>query len=206
MRGLYAITPDLPHTAELALRVEQALMGGAACIQYRNKSASRELRLQQARALAGLCRDRGVPFIVNDHPALAAELEADGVHIGSDDGPIAAAKSIAGPAKIVGVSCYNSLLRAEAAQVAGADYVAFGSFFGSPSKVETVAAPLELLREAKARLRVPVVAIGGITARNAGQVIEAGADAIAVISAVFLAPDVREAAQELAALFRGHDE
>lgn len=206
MKGLYAITPDLEDTEALAGRVEQALLGGAKCIQYRNKSASRELRLQQGRALAALCRAHRVPLVVNDDPALAAELEADGVHLGSDDGPIAAAKSTVGSGKIVGVSCYDSRGRAEAAQNAGADYVAFGSFFRSPSKAKTVAAPLELLREAKARLRIPVVAIGGITARNARQVIEAGADAIAVISAVFLAPNVREAAQELAELFRGHDE
>jgi thiamine-phosphate pyrophosphorylase len=206
VKGLYAVTPDLEDTEELANRVERALLGGASWIQYRNKSASPELRLEQGRALVPLCRRYRVPLIVNDDPALAAELGAEGVHIGSEDASIAAARAILAPSRIVGVSCYDSLARAQEAEVAGANYVAFGSFFPSPTKTKTVAASLELLREAKARLSVPVVAIGGINGGNARQVVEAGADAIAVISAVFLVPNVREAARTLAELFKSDGE
>ena len=199
--GLYAVTPDLADTAELAARVAAALAGGAAAIQYRNKIAGAALRHAQAHALARLHALRGGLLIVNDDAALAAEIGADGVHVGEDDASIAAAREIVGPDRLVGVSCYNDLGRARAAVAAGADYVAFGSFFPSPVKPNARRAELELLGSART-LDGPVVAIGGITADNAPSLLDAGADAVAVITAVFEASDVEMAARAIATTCR----
>jgi len=200
LAGLYAVTPDLADTADLVARVEAALTGGAAAIQYRNKTADAALRRAQAVALARVHAARGALFIVNDDAALAAEVGADGVHVGKDDGSIIAAREIVGPDRIIGVSCYNDYARAEAAVATGADYVAFGSFFASTVKPGARRADVALLLRAR-HLGVPVVAIGGITAENAVELERAGADAIAVISAVFDAPDVEAAARAIAAAF-----
>jgi thiamine-phosphate pyrophosphorylase len=197
--GLYAITPDLADTEALATRVSAALAGGASAVQYRNKSAGAALRREQAWALARVHARQGGLFIVNDHPALAAEVGADGVHVGQDDGSIETARAIVGPDRIVGVSCYDDLARAEAAVDQGADYVAFGSFFPSTVKPAARSARLELLERART-LGVPVVAIGGITAQNAPDLVRAGADAVAVISAVFAADDVEGAARRFGRL------
>lgn len=200
--GLYAITPDLADTDELQRRVLAALRGGARVIQYRNKTASPTLRAEQARMLQFLCADSGVPLIINDHAALAAEIGAAGLHLGGEDGPLAAVRAALGPDLLLGSSCYDRIELAEAAIAAGADHIAFGSFFPSTVKPGAVRPPLDLLTRAKARFRVPVVAIGGITLENAPQLIAAGADAIAVISAVFSAPDVEKAAHAFQSLFR----
>jgi thiamine-phosphate pyrophosphorylase len=199
--GLYAVTPDTRDTADLAARVAAAIAGGATAIQYRNKTADGATRRAQAGALAGIAAARGALFIVNDDPALAAAVDADGVHLGEGDGGIDAARALLGPDAIVGVSCYDDGARGEAAVAAGADYVAFGSFFPSAVKPGARRADVALLRRA-AGLAVPVVAIGGITADNAGTLFAAGADAVAVISAVFAAPDaagVERAARRLCA-------
>jgi thiamine-phosphate pyrophosphorylase len=198
--GLYAVTPELLDTADLVARVEAALDGGAGAIQYRHKSAAVALKRSQAEALARITAARGALFIVNDDAALCAEVDADGVHLGEDDAGIAAARGIVGPERIIGASCYNEYARAEAAIAAGADYVAFGSFFPSRVKPDARRADVALLRRAAA-LGVPVVAIGGITADNAGVLVGAGAHALAVISAVFDAPDVTAAARAIAAAF-----
>jgi thiamine-phosphate pyrophosphorylase len=200
-RGLYAVTPDDLDTAALVEKVGAALEGGARVVQYRNKSASSDLRREQARALKRACDARGALLIVNDHAALAREIDASGVHIGGDDGDIAAARAIVGDSKIVGVSCYGRLELARAAERQGADYVAFGSFFPSSVKPNAVRAPIGLLREASSALHVPVVAIGGITADNARALVEAGADALAVITAVFAPVDIAAAARAFAALY-----
>jgi len=186
LRGLYAVTPDLADTADLRARMEAAISGGAAAIQYRAKTADGVLRRAQAGALARAAR--GALFIVNDDAALAAAVGADGVHLGEDDGGIDDARRLLGPERIVGVSCYDDFARAEAAVAAGADYVAFGSFYASGVKPAARRAPLALLERAR-RLGVPVVAIGGITAGNAPELVRAGADALAVITAVFGAAD-----------------
>ena len=199
--GLYAVTPDLADTAELAAKVEAALAGGARVLQYRNKSASAALRLDQAQTLLARCRERRVPLIINDDLDLAIALDADGLHLGSEDGALAAAHSRLDPGKLLGASCYNRLDLALAAARDGADYIAFGGFFQSSVKPGAVPAPLALLREAKQRLALPVVAIGGITPDNAPQLIAAGADGVAVISALFGAPDIRAAARQFDALF-----
>jgi thiamine-phosphate pyrophosphorylase len=200
LHGLYAVTPGLADTAMLVAKVEAALAGGAAMIQYRAKEASRELALDQARRLAALCREQGVPLVVNDSVELAVAANADGVHLGRDDGDPRAARR-AMPQGIVGVSCYADPERARAAAGAGADYVAIGSVFASGTKPGAVRAPLELIARAGELSRLPVVAIGGITPGNASQAIAAGASMVAVIGAVFETPDVRTAAAAFARLF-----
>jgi thiamine-phosphate pyrophosphorylase len=195
--GLYAVTPDLADTADLVARVEAALAGGAGAIQYRSKGATAVLRSTQAEALARISAKRGVLFIVNDDAALCAAVGADGVHLGAADGSAAAARAIVGPERIIGISCYNDFALAEAAVAAGADYVAFGSFFPSSVKPGARRADVALLARA-GMLGVPVVAIGGITAENAGSLERAGAQAVAVISAVFDPPDVEAAARAIA--------
>jgi thiamine-phosphate pyrophosphorylase len=203
IRGLYAVTPDLGDTPELAARVAAAIDGGASAIQYRNKIADGSTRRIQAGALARVQAAHGALLIVNDDAELAAAIGADGVHIGESDASIGAAREIVGPDRLVGVSCYNDFARAEAAVAAGADYVAFGSFFASSVKPDARKAGIELLGRSRG-LGVPVVAIGGIDATNAGELARAGADAVAVISAVFGQPaieDVEAAAQAIARLF-----
>jgi len=198
--GVYALTPECADTARLLRMVEAALKGGAAAVQYREKTGDVALRHEQASELLPLCRRYGVPLIINDDLRLADLADADGVHLGREDAGLREARIILGPKKIVGVSCYQSLELARQAQADGADYVAFGSFHPSPTKPQALRAPIRLLHEA-AELKLPVVAIGGITAENAVELIEAGADAIAVISALFDAPDVEQAARELNRLF-----
>jgi thiamine-phosphate pyrophosphorylase len=202
LRGLYAITPELDDSAALIERVTQALESaprGWAALQYRRKRASREQRMREATELAALCRARKLPFIVNDDLALALACDADGLHLGRDDGSLAAARKALG-GKLLGASCYDDLELARAAIAAGADHVAFGSVFASPTKPAAVRAPLSVFGEAR-RLGVPLVAIGGITLENARQVIDAGADCVAVIADLFEARDVAARAREYARLF-----
>jgi thiamine-phosphate pyrophosphorylase len=200
LAGLYAITPEDPDTSRLVDRVRACLEGGARAVQYRAKSLTPEARRAQGRALATLCRAHGVPLIVNDSVDLALEVDADGVHLGREDGDARAARNRLGD-RIIGVSCYDQPARALRAAAEGADYVAIGSVFPSSTKPGAVRAQLCLLGEARALARLPVVAIGGITASNAGEAIAAGADMVAVISALFDAPDVRAAARDIARLF-----
>ena len=203
LAGLYALTPDLPDTAMLVAKVAAAIAGGAVAIQYRNKRASAALRREQAHALANLCAARGALFIVNDDVDIAHEVDADGVHIGEDDGGIARARAMLGPERLIGVSCYDDWRRAQSAADAGADYVAFGSFFASATKPDARRADPDLLARA-ATLPVPVVAIGGITSANAAVLIEAGAAAVAVIGDVFAHDEIHaieRAAAAIAALF-----
>ena len=200
VNGLYAITPDTEDSEQLIEQVSAALDGGARVLQYRNKGSDPVRRLWQANILASLARSRDALFIVNDDIELARAVQADGVHVGRDDAAIATARATLGPAAIVGASCYNSIELARAAVAAGASYVAFGAVFPSGTKPGAVAAPLELFTQS-ADLGVPRVAIGGITAANAAQVVTAGADAIAVIGGLFDGDDVAERAAALAALF-----
>ena len=186
MRGLYAITPDSADTKELVRKVEALLKAGVAMLQYRSKMISKDKRLLQAKELAPIARGYGAPFIVNDDVDIALAVGANGAHLGAEDGDLAAARGqLAG--RILGASCYDSLAKAKAAVGAGANYVAFGSVFPSPTKPGAVRAPLELFRN---DLGVPLCAIGGITLENAPQLIAAGASLLAVISDVFDAPDV----------------
>lgn len=187
-RGLYLITPDEPDTARLLAKVAPLLGEGVAWLQYRNKAAGAGLRREQAAALQALCAPAGVPLLVNDDVALAMAIGAAGVHLGEDDGDIAAARSLLGPDATLGASCYDQLELARRAVAAGASYVAFGAFFPSTSKATTRRASPALLRDA-AGLGVARVAIGGITPDNAGPLVAAGADLLAVIGGVFDAAD-----------------
>lgn len=193
LRGLYLITPDDHDTARLLARVA-AVIGYATLLQYRNKAADGVLRRMQIDALLPLCRDAGLPLIVNDHWRLAAELGADGAHLGAEDGDLAAARSLLGGGAILGVSCYDDMARAQQAAASGADYLAFGAFFPSPTKPHARRATPQLLRDA-AHLGLTQVAIGGVTPDNAGTLIDAGADLVAVISGVFDAVDPAAAAR-----------
>lgn len=199
--GLYAITPECADTESLVQQVRQALSGGVHLVQYRSKQGDVALRHEQANELLSLCRQFRVPLIINDDIRLADLTGADGVHLGKDDGSVREARLILGPDKIVGVSCYADLQRALDAEAHGANYVAFGSFFPSPTKPGAAAAPLTLLHEAKHSLNIPIVAIGGISADNVIPLIEAGADAVAVISALFDSEDIGAAASRFAVLF-----
>ena len=199
LRGLYAVTPDALDIEPLARKVEQALAGGAVALQYRNKLVARDKRLAQAHRLAALAQGYGVPFIVNDDVEIALAVGANGAHLGRDDADLRASRArLAG--KILGASCYDRLELARAAVAAGADYVAFGAAFASPTKPAAVRAPLSLFGEAKA-LGVPLAAIGGITLENAPQLLAAGADLLAVISDLFDAADIAARARQYARLF-----
>ena len=201
IKGLYAITPECADTAQLLHRVGLALAGGASTVQYRNKGDDVALQHEQATELLELCRSYHVPLIINDNLRLADLVDADGIHLGRDDVSLKEARIILGPDKIIGVSCYNGLEQAQEAEAQGADYVAFGSFFPSPTKPAAVQAPIALLELAKQTLTVPIVAIGGITLDNAATLVAAGADALAVITAVFEAADIKAAAQNFSNLF-----
>lgn len=192
LRGLYAITPQ---GNDVLAKVRLALEGGVALLQYRGKPGSRA----EAAAILRLAGEFGVPVIVNDDIELAIEVGAAGAHLGREDGDWRSARKRLG-AMLLGVSCYDDLELARRGVDAGADYVAFGSIFPSPTKPNAVRAPLDLFREAKA-LRVPLAAIGGITLANAPQLIAAGADLLAVISDLFDAPDIRRRARDYGRLF-----
>ena len=204
LRGLYAITPQEQDTEVLARKVAASLAGGAAIVQYRAKDLPEPVRLEQAKRLATLCRAHGVPLIVNDDVDLATAAGADGVHLGRDDGDIARVRAAIGRG-LLGVSCYDQPERARTAARLGADYVAIGSVFPSSTKPGAVHAPLALLDEARRSSGLPVVAIGGITAANAGLAVQAGADMVAVISAVFDAADIEGAARAIARAFEPGD-
>ena len=202
IKGLYAVTPDIADTDLLIKKVEAALQGGVNVLQYRNKQANHKLQTQQARAILPLCRQYNVPLIINDSVKLCLTLDADGVHLGADDGNLADVRARLGESKILGASCYNRFDLAIAAQYQGANYVAFGACFASNTKPNAPVANLSLFSQARAELSVPSVAIGGINLQNANQVIQARADAIAVIQAIFAADDVRLATQQFSQLFK----
>jgi thiamine-phosphate pyrophosphorylase len=191
-RGLYAITPERLDFDQ----VRRALDGGIALLQYRAKPPQADA----ASRLVALGREYGVAVIVNDGLELAMATGADGVHLGRDDGDVAAARAQL-KGKLLGASCYNSLEAAAAAVRAGADYVAFGSMFTSSTKPGAVRAGLSLFKDARA-LGVPLCAIGGITLQNAPQLVEAGADLLAVITDLFDAPDISARARDYARLFQ----
>ncbi|MDS4027882.1 MAG: thiamine phosphate synthase [Candidatus Contendobacter sp.] len=201
-RGLYAITDALLIPDDrLIVAVEQAILGGARLIQYRDKSHDAARQLTQATALNALCQRYAIPLIVNDDVELAVQVGAAGVHIGKDDPVLAIARARLGQQAIIGVSCYDRLDLALEAVRAGADYVAFGAFFPSPTKPTEVRASIALLRKARAALSVPIVTIGGITPDNAPLLLDVGADALAVVSGVFGQPDIQAAARRYANLF-----
>src|SRR5574338_1006090 len=189
LRGLYLVTPDWIDTPRLTAAVAAALTGRPTLLQYRNKLADPVTRREQAELVLALCRTAGVPMIVNDSLELALAIGAEGLHLGRDDGDPAAARAALGPGRLLGVSCYAEFARARAVRAAGADYVAFGALFPSPTKPAAARAALDLLTRARAELDCPVAGIGGITLGNAPLAVAAGADLLAVVSDVFAAPD-----------------
>jgi thiamine-phosphate pyrophosphorylase len=201
LAGLYAITPDEADDARLLAMAEAALTGGVRILQYRDKTSAAAGRQRRAAALAALCRSHGTRLIINDDLALALAVDADGVHLGGDDGDLAAARRALPAGQLLGASCYADLERAQAAQAAGADYVAFGAVCPSPTKPDAIRAPLELFARARAELTVPACAIGGITLAEAPRIVAAGAAMLAVITDLFAAPDIAERAAAYQHLF-----
>jgi thiamine-phosphate pyrophosphorylase len=188
LRGLYAITDAvLIPRDRFAATVEAAVRNGATMVQLREKDIPPEEVARLGKELLAVTRKYGALLIVNDHPSVALEIGADGVHVGRDDPPVAAARAMLGPDIIIGASCYGDVDKAVEAEQAGADYVAFGTPFPSPTKMKRTDISLDIF--------------GGINIHNAAQVIGAGADGIAVVSGIFAAPDVGAAAQALARLF-----
>jgi len=199
LHGLYAITSP---TQNLVAAVSDAIRGGAQVIQYRDKHSTPTERLNQANQLVQLCQSHQVPLIINDDLELAAKVDADGVHLGKDDTDIKSTRKRLGTDAIIGVSCYNQLDLAISAQEQGADYVAFGSFFPSTTKPNAIRANLDLLLKAREAIKIPIVAIGGITPENGPALIASGADMLAVISGLFQQPDIIQATMNYANLFQ----
>lgn len=200
LSGLYLIT-DPCWGNQLIGKVKAALQGGCRLVQYRNKGASETQAEIESRALLTLCHRYQVPLLVNDNPALAARINADGVHIGQEDCDYKSAREQLGPHKIIGVTCHDQLPLAQQAQEKGANYVAFGRFFSSVTKPEADHAPRSLLRDAKQQLHIPVVAIGGITLDNAPSIINLGADMLAVSHSLLSAEDCDQQARAFAHCF-----
>jgi len=191
IKGLYAITPDMADLNTLIHKTQLAIEGGASMVQYRSKIQDRDVKMQQCAAILRLCREYAVPCI----------LKADGVHLGENDDNIAEVRLILGEDAIIGSSCYDQLSRAKQAQKEGANYVAFGAIFPTPTKPSAPRASLELLSEAKREIHIPIVAIGGITVNNAHDVIETGIDAIAVIKSLYEAKSIKETAETFLKMF-----
>ncbi len=200
LQGLYPVTNPLLQQ-NLPAAVRKTLQGGARLIQYRDKGQDRTRRLNEALQLKQLCCEHGALLIINDDIQLAKEVNADGVHLGANDPEIAEARHCLGDKKIIGISCYNQLPLAVAAQQQGAHYVAFGSFYLSSVKPDAVKADIHLLSNARQQLNIPIVAIGGITLQNAPDLITAGADMLAVINGVFAQKAIQSTTQKFNALY-----
>lgn len=203
LKGLYVITDKklIPRDRFIET-VEKAIRGGAKIIQLREKDTPEEEIIRLGKELLKITRRYGIPLIINDSPKLAMEIGADGVHLGKDDTEISEARKILGGEAIIGVSCYGDIERGLQAEKEGADYLAFGTPFFTPTKPDRKTTPFEILKEAKRRIKtIPIFAIGGITKGNAKSVLETGVDGIAVITAVFSSPNPEEAARNLADFF-----
>ena len=190
IKGLYAITDTANLSSELMLtRTEEILRAGAKLLQYRNKQANENTRIAEAEQLLDLCRKYSVPLIINDDISLAVQIGADGVHLGKTDSSVANARERLGNKAMVGCSCYNDLNRAQLVSKSGADYIAFGAFFPSPTKPGAAHATSDIIQAAKQKFDLPVVAIGGITPENGQSLIAAGADMLAVIGGLYASND-----------------
>jgi thiamine-phosphate pyrophosphorylase len=185
LKGLYVITDEyLTPDETVHAYIEEALKAGASIVQYRNKTKSDDEVEKICRTLQSMCSQYNVPFIIDDRPHLATKIHADGIHIGKDDMPIKEARKIF-PKGIIGVSCYGSIRKAKEAQEEGADYVAFGSFFASPTKPHSGIISMNVLHKAKEAVDIPVCAIGGISQTNIGEITATQTDMISVVSAAF---------------------
>ncbi len=201
MKGLYLVTPDWDDTERLLAVSEQGIRGGASLLQYRHKTASPDLRSEQAAALLILCRRFNVPLIINDHLELCESIDADGIHVGGTDASVASMRARLGVSKIVGASCYGDLQLARDAQASGASYVAFGGFYPSRVKKYAVTTKPDIINRALEELKVPLCVIGGMTAENSRELIAHGAHMVAAISSVYAANDPRLAALEFSKMF-----
>ncbi len=202
MQGLYVITDsNLISEINFIKSIEQAIIGGAKIIQYRNKNNQSHKYIDLAIALKDLCQQYKIPLIINDDIQLAKQIEADGVHLGKDDLKLSMARNILGNDAIIGISCYNKISLAQQAIASGANYIAFGSFFSSSTKPQATPCNIDILRQARKTFTCPIVAIGGITPNNGSELITAGADCLAVIHGVFGQPDITSAAQKYSQLF-----
>jgi len=200
-KGLYAITPNITKTDLLLEKVEQALQGGIALLQYRDKISNPEEALLRANAIHQLCLKYKVPLIINDDPTLALACQAEGVHLGQSDTSIQQARQLLGKNVLIGVTCHHTLSLAISAEQQGADYVAFGRFFNSATKPGAPLATIKTLSDAKAILSIPIVAIGGIQHSNAKPLINNGADYLAVVEQIFSADNTSENCQRFSTLF-----
>lgn len=198
--GLYLVTAPLRPPDRLATTVAAALKGGASLVQLREKTASPDEKLAAARAVREVCRTHGVPFLVNDDPEFARRVDADGVHVGRGDPSPRIARALLGPKALVGVTVYGKPGEEEAAESAGADYLGVGPFFPSLTKPDEPELPLHVLDQVVHRARLPVFAIGGVTADNAGLLARHGVAGVAVVSAIMEARDPRASAE---AILRG---
>ncbi|RIY42184.1 thiamine phosphate synthase [Neopusillimonas maritima] len=200
-RGLYGITPEWTDFEKLVDAVEQAAEGGMTALQWRQKSLTGHEAVDKAGRLREICKRQGVVFIVNDSIDLALAVDADGVHLGREDGDPETARERVGPGKLIGASCYNELARAQQALNMGVDYVAFGAVYPSSVKPHAVKADLDLFQQTRALMAAMpephpgIVAIGGITPENAPPLVQAGATSVAVINGLFEANDIRAQAQ-----------
>lgn len=202
MKGLYIVTPDWDDTARMVEVTEKALKGGAEIVQYRHKTATPELRKEQAKALQALCRRYGKPFIINDYVDLCLELDTDGIHVGGTDAPVKKVRAAVGPGKIVGASCYGDIELARKATRDGASYVAFGGFYPSRVKKYPVTTPQNIVSDWKKEMpSMPVCVIGGMNVDNATPLVNLGADMVAVVSGVYFQEDPEKVAGQFAALF-----
>jgi len=199
LRGLYAITDPRLCGDDLLAMAEAALIGGARLLQYRNKQADPVRQRAEAIALADLCRQHDALFLVNDNPQLALTAGADGVHLGQADTGLDEARRILGPDALIGITCHADIELARQAQARGASYVAFGRFHPSRTKPEAPPASLDVLRQARAELQLPLCAIGGILPAHVPELRDAGADMVAAIHGIFAAADITAAARAYAA-------
>ncbi|WP_423681505.1 thiamine phosphate synthase [Undibacterium sp. WLHG33] len=201
LRGLYIVTPDWDDTARLLAVTEQALLGGAALVQYRHKTADMSLRRQQATALLALCRRYHKPLIINDHLDLCMEIDADGLHVGGTDISVAEARAQIGAGKILGASCYGDMQLARSAVASDASYIAFGGFYPSRIKKYAVTTPADIVSDAGKEFDLPRVVIGGMTLQNCQPLVANGAEMVAAISSVYMAENPQQAAADFSLLF-----
>lgn len=201
-RGLYLVTPNWDDTERLLQVTESALKGGVSLLQYRHKTASPTLRLEQASQLQKLCRAYAVPFVINDFLDLCLDLDADGVHVGGTDIAVAQARASVGADKIVGASCYGDLALAHRSQAEGASYVAFGGFYPSLVKQYPVTTAATIVNAAKRELTVPVVVIGGMNVELALPLVAQGADLVAAISCIYNTDAPEQAVRDFQSMFR----
>ena len=188
--GIYLISDSKNLVIDDLLdKTEKILDVGISLFQFRDKNSKYEIKKSTALKLQTLCKKYNTLFIINDDVVLAKEISADGVHLGRNDMDIEMARKILGD-KIIGVSCYNNLEDAITAEIMGADYIALGSFFSSPTKPEARKIAIDLLPIAKSKLNIPVVAIGGITPENGKQLVDNKVDFLAIISGIYASTDI----------------